>query len=266
MGGLGFAAAAGWRLLATASEPTPPSNAARSSAPVMPEIPASDPARVSASAAVVAESRAVRFGAALERRELDAALELWAQLPSGLQLPTWRELVARWLQQHPRDARHLAEVARAAGSEDSFACVVMQWAELSDPASASALVGYAQELPTGAARVAALEAAVRAGTQRDPATVSAWLLTLRDPDELDFAAAHLVTHTDALFRPTAQALEWAALIRDPARRVAALACVVREWGERDRAAATAFVAQSENFSVEQRRELLASLTQRPDPP
>lgn len=223
------------------------------------------PAAPADSAAETADAREVRFGELVNRGELDAALAAVASLPADAQARGLRAIALRWLRDRPGDARVLAEHTRAfavADEGESFAAVVNDWAV----ADSGAVAAYARELPPGAPRAAALEAAWRAGTLQNPAAVAAWLPQLRDAAEFDRAAAYLVAHTDPLFRPTAQAREWAELIRDPALRAEALGAVVREWAARDAAGATDYVVRDGPFSPDERRALLATITPRPDCP
>lgn len=118
-------------------------------------------------------------------------------------------------------------------------------------------------MPAGAARDAALDAALSDWTLLDPLSAAEWIAPrLNGPGPLDRALARVVVHTDAAHRPTALAREWAESVCAPELRFSALAHVLREWTGQDESSAFRYAERDAPLSAADRERLLLALLPR----
>jgi hypothetical protein len=158
-----------------------------------------------------------------------------------------------------RDGRFAELLVHADALEDADART--RWlAACSRLALPRLLAEHAIRMPASAERDALLAVALERWALDAPAALGEWAATHADNDRIvDGALAQIVEHTDALSRPTADALAWTRLIHDPALRLRALQAVVREWAARDPDAALHFAETAPELAHEQRATLLATL-------
>lgn len=159
------------------------------------------------------------------------------------------------------DFRALLALASSLPDSDLRSRWISACAEL---APGPTLARFAVSLHPGSERDHLMARATERWLLVDPAALSEWASAHLDDDaELDRVLARLVEGTDELHRPSARALAWSGLIRDPVLRLAALRAVLREWSADDADAALRHVRTSAALSDPERLALLAQLAAPP---
>lgn len=195
-------------------------------------------------------------GALIRTDAFGVALEFARGGPPAQRTAWLAALFGAWAGREPAFAGELARLLGAHGAEGpAYRAVIEHWAA-ADPSAAAA---FALNLPTGPTREVALRIAVERWVVIDPEALAAALPRFGNPAERDVASVTLVCGTDALNRPTASALAWAEAIVDPAARQRALAHVLKEWAQQDRAAAERYVEDSNHLGAAEREALLGAL-------
>ena len=173
------------------------------------------------------------------------ALETVAQSQAVALSP---EEAARWLESLPAcDGKNGALLARASA-----------WAA-QDPAAA---LKWSQNL--GEMREEGMRLVFAQWIRQDIRSAMDWLGSEIDKQKPNPATDRLIALvvSDCLPEDRVATLEWARAISNPAMREHAIGQGVLRWGDRDYAAAAAYVLQSDSFSPEKKQELLLGLQSR----
>ena len=130
----------------------------------------------------------------------------------------------------------------------------------SDPAS---LVTYAQTLPLGETRLAALKDGLAQWVSRDPIAASAWMDKFDPSPDLDAGAAAVAVAPALIAKKPEVAASWAESITDPELRANTLVDLIRLWAEHDPVAARRYAATTPALPSDRRELALSSLQPSP---
>lgn len=142
----------------------------------------------------------------------------------------------------------LEKVSDPAAGQEARAGFYAGWGS-SDPAG---LVKYAQTLPSGEARLQALNEGLAQWVHRDPAAASAWMDKFDPSPELDAGAAAVAEDPSLMAKKPDVAVSWAESITNSELRASTLLDLIRLWAEHDSSAARRYVASSSVISPETR--------------
>jgi hypothetical protein len=153
-------------------------------------------------------------------------------------------------------ASWLARLPSSADRASALVAVAGEWAE-KDPAAA---LGWAQSLPFPAARADAMARAFDGWADRDAAAAAAWFLAHESLPNADAMIPGFIARSRIAYDEPLVALQWARLVRNDAERAHSQELALRQWAERDRAAALRYLQNDASFSDEQRTRLRSALT------
>jgi hypothetical protein len=166
----------------------------------------------------------------------------------------------QWATYQPQNAlAALGKITDSAASQEARAGLFAGWGS-SDPAG---LVAYAQALPSGEARLQALNEGLSQWVNRDPVAASAWMDKFDPSPDLDAGAAAVAVAPALIAKKPDVAASWAESITNPELRASTLLDLIRLWAEHDSAAARRYAATSPAIAPETRELALANLQSSP---
>lgn len=149
----------------------------------------------------------------------------------------------------------LGHIPDPAAREEARGSLYAGWGS-SDPAG---LVAYAQTLPAGEHRLAALNDGLTQWVYRDPAAASAWMDKFDPSSDLDAGAAAIAVAPVLVEKKPEVAASWAESITDPELRANTLLDLLRLWAEHDAAGARNYATNSPSLRPETRALALSFL-------
>jgi hypothetical protein len=174
---------------------------------------------------------------------------------SDLRLQLAREIAAPWAAVQPVQALGWADTFSFDDRPEITRTIVTSWAAR-DVAAAAA---FAEALPTGAVRTAALSAVLAEWSQQDLSTAGDWLVRHRGEFGLAATVTSIATQPALVAAHPFTALQWAETIPDPRDRTDAVLEILRQWSRRDPPAAYHYLAASPLFAPDQLTSLRALL-------
>jgi hypothetical protein len=195
---------------------------------------------------------AVHLGLAalVERNKIDLAksvVDAWAKDPRRLALEAcaFETIATSLVKTQPREGGEWLRALPASDERDAaFATFVAAWAG-HDPRAA---LQWAETLPAHQGQHAAIQRVVSDWLEDHPQQVTSWLgdyLTrLPAGTTADTLIETVINNSPTLRSAPQTALQWTALISDPARRVDYHETIAVRWAEQDVVAALDFVAKS----------------------
>ncbi len=185
--------------------------------------------------------------------EFDRAAHFASSAPAEYRAGWLTAAYSSWGQYQPQNA-----AAAAAGLPDPEArqaalqAAYAGWS-LADP---KGLAEQAVNLPAGPDKTFTLTEALRNWAVNDPKASAEWMNHLESNPDLDAGVAAVATSWQLVQKPDV-AVSWAESIVDPQLRSSTLATVLRQWAEKDPAAARHYAETSTDLSPEERTDLLA---------
>ena len=185
-----------------------------------------------------------------------AYIERAAALDPELRANLNNFVAGQWARFAPADAAAWV-MSQPDGPERNQALIGLgeSWSDV-DPAAAAA---FAAKLPEGESRALAMRQAVAKWVEADPLAARRWVVQTDQYQDFDAAVEAIATQNNFMSREPARAMGWATGIFDDQLRAQTMSTILFNWFPLDRAAATAYLQSSPEFTPAQRADLLQKL-------
>lgn len=165
-------------------------------------------------------------------------------------------MAGQWARYEPEKAAQWVQSLPAGPArEQALIGLASSWADRDPPKAAE----FAATLPPGESRSVAMRQAVANWVQSDPMAARKWVIESNQYQDFDAAVEAIATQNNFVSREPAHALVWATGIFDEKLRLKTMNTILFNWYSMDRNAATTYLQNSQEFTPEQRADLLQKL-------
>lgn len=165
-------------------------------------------------------------------------------------------MAGQWARYEPEKAAEWVQTLPAGPVRDqALIGLGSSWADKDPPKAAE----FASTLPPGESRSVAMRQAVANWVQSDPLAARKWVIESNQYQDFDAAVEAIATQNNFVSREPAHAMVWATGIFDEKLRMKTMNTILFNWYSMDRTAATAYLQSSQEFTPEQRADMLQKL-------